>query len=144
MQDEWNFARDWTVTAGVRHDHYSDFGGTTNPRWALVWDAWYDLTAKLMYGQAFRAPGFIESHGIANPVTLGNPDLKPETNHTLEAAFSWQARAGTQLNLTVYRYAMGNIIRTVPNAAPNTGATCRNTGDQDGHGMELEAAVKAG
>ena len=28
-QDEWNFAHDWTFTAGVRHDNYSDFGGTT-------------------------------------------------------------------------------------------------------------------
>jgi iron complex outermembrane receptor protein len=25
------------LTAGVRHDQYSDFGGTTNPRMALVW-----------------------------------------------------------------------------------------------------------
>ncbi len=141
-QDEWTFARDWTLTAGVRHDQYSDFGGTTNPRWALVWDASYDLTAKLMYGRAFRAPGFIESHGVANPVTLGNPDLKPETNNTLEAAFSWQARANTQLNLTVYRYEMSDIIRTVPNASANTGATYRNTGDQNGHGLEFESAVK--
>ena len=141
LQDEWTFARDWTLTAGVRHDHYSDFGGTTNPRWALVWDASFNLTAKLMYGRAFRAPGFIESHGIANPVTLGNPNLKPETNKTLEAAFSWQARANAQLNLTIYRYAMSSIIRTVQNPVANTGATYRNTGDQEGNGMEFESVV---
>ena len=138
-QDEWTFAPDWTLTAGVRHDQYSDFGGTTNPRVALVWDASYDLTAKLLYGRAFRAPSFAESYGITNPVALGNPDLTPETNNTLETAFSWQARPDTQLNLTVYRYEMGNIIRTVPNAIANTGATYRNTGDQTGHGMELES-----
>ncbi|WP_426107009.1 TonB-dependent receptor plug domain-containing protein [Massilia sp. TSP1-1-2] len=144
VQDEWTFAPDWTVTAGVRHDHYSDFGGTTNPRGALVWDASYNLTVKLMYGRAFRAPAFIESYGVANPVIRGNPNLKPETNHTLEAAISWQVRADTQLNLTIYRYAMSNIIRTVPNATPNTGATYRNTGDQDGNGMELESQIKVG
>ncbi len=143
-QDEWTFAPDWTLTAGVRHDQYSDFGGTTNPRLALVWDASYDLTAKLLYGRAFRAPAFLESYGITNPVALGNPNLKPETNNTLETAFSWQARANTQLNLTVYRYAMSNIIRTVPNAIANTGATYRNTGDQTGHGLEFESVVKVG
>jgi outer membrane receptor for ferrienterochelin and colicin len=140
-QDEWTFAPDWTLTAGVRHDQYSDFGGTTNPRVALVWDASYDLTVKLLYGRAFRAPSFAESYGITNPVALGNPDLKPETNNTLETAFSWQARANTQLNLTVYRYAMSNIIRTVPNATANTGNTYRNTGDQTGHGLEFESVV---
>ncbi|CAK0780863.1 hypothetical protein CCP3SC15_810013 [Gammaproteobacteria bacterium] len=67
-QDEWNLARDWTLTAGVRHDRYSDFGSTTNPRLALVWDATLNLTAKLLFGQAFRAPSFTEQYGI-NPVT---------------------------------------------------------------------------
>ncbi|MCI5210394.1 MAG: TonB-dependent receptor, partial [Candidatus Electrothrix sp. ATG2] len=27
LQDEWAFARNWEVTAGIRYDHYSDFGG---------------------------------------------------------------------------------------------------------------------
>ncbi|MES2318183.1 MAG: TonB-dependent receptor [Pseudomonadota bacterium] len=140
-QDEWTFAKDWTLTAGVRHDQYSDFGGTTNPRLALVWDASYDLTVKMLYGRAFRAPSFAESYGITNPVALGNADLKPETNKTLETAFSWQARSDTQLNLTVYRYEMSNIIRTVPNPIANTGNTYRNTGDQSGHGLEFESVV---
>lgn len=138
LQDEWNFAPDWALTAGVRHDNYSDFGGTTNPRIALVWDASFDLTAKLLYGRAFRAPAFIESYGITNPVALGNPKLKPETNNTLEAAFAWQARTDTLVNLSLYRYQMNNIIRTVPNAVAGTGATYANTGGQNGHGVELE------
>lgn len=139
LQDEWNFAKDWNLTAGVRHDHYSDFGGTTNPRLALVWDASFDLTAKLLYGRAFRAPAFVESYGISNPVALGNPNLKPERNATAEMSFNWQARSDASVNLTFYRYDMKNIIRTVPNAVPGTGATYANTGDQRGHGVELES-----
>ena len=73
-QDEWNIVRDWTLTAGVRHDNYSDFGGTTNPRLAPVWDATQELTAKRLYGQAFRAPSFNELYSI-NPVANGNPNL---------------------------------------------------------------------
>lgn len=30
-QDEWSLARDWALTAGVRHDRYSDFGGDDQP-----------------------------------------------------------------------------------------------------------------
>lgn len=138
-QDEWNFAKDWTLTAGVRHDEFSDFGGTTNPRLALVWDATLDLTAKLLYGQAFRAPAFVEEYSINNPVQNGNPNLRPETNHTLEAAFAWQARRDTQVNLSFFRYEMKDIIRTVANPAPAVGATYSNTGSQHGSGMELES-----
>ncbi len=143
VQDEWNLARDWAMTMGVRHDDYSDFGGTTNPRFALVWDASLDLTAKLLYGRAFRAPAFVESYGITNPVAIGNPKLKPETNGTTELALSWQARPDTRMNLTVYRYAMDDIIRLVPNAVAGTGSTYNNTGGQHGHGAELEGQWNA-
>jgi outer membrane receptor protein involved in Fe transport len=136
-QDEWQFARDWALTAGVRHDRYSDFGGTTNPRVALVWDAALDVTAKLLYGRAFRAPAFNEQYGI-NPVANGNPSLRPELINTLEAAVSWQARRDLQVNLNVFKYAMKDIIRAVPNAVAGTGSTYNNVGSQDGSGLELE------
>ena len=32
LQDVWLLANDWELTAGLRHDNYSDFGATTNPR----------------------------------------------------------------------------------------------------------------
>jgi iron complex outermembrane receptor protein len=143
LQDEWQFAPDWALTAGVRHDRYSDFGGTTNPRLALVWDAALDVTAKLLYGRAFRAPSFSEQYGINNPVQRGNPNLSPETISTLEAAFAWQARRDLQLNLSVFSYTMDDIIRAVPNPAPAPGSTFSNTGGQHGHGMELEAVWDA-
>ena len=77
-QDEWQFARDWTLTAGLRYDKFSDFGGTTNPRLALVWDAAKDVTAKFLAGQAFRAPSFNELYSANNPVNFGNTSLTPE------------------------------------------------------------------
>lgn len=134
-QDEWNFARDWTLTAGLRRDIYSDFGGTTNPRLALVWDASLDLTAKLLYGQAFRAPSFSEQYGI-NPVANGNASLKPENVRTLEAAFSWQAHRDTQINLSFFRHRTQDVIALV-------GTTFANAGSQRGRGMELEATWDA-
>ena len=137
-QDEWNLARDWMLTVGLRHDNYSDFGATTNPRVALVWDTTLDLTAKLLYGKAFRAPSFTEQFGI-NPTVNGNPALKPESIKTLEAAFSWQARKDIQMNLNIFHFDMKDVIHSVANAVAGTGATYQNTGKQHGNGMELEA-----
>lgn len=137
-QDEWALAPDWTLTAGVRTDRYSDSGSTTNPRLALVWDASYNVTAKLLYGRAFRAPSFTEQYSVNNPVIGGNPDLHPETIQTLETAIAWTVDARTQVNLSLFRYAMKDIIRGVPNAVPPPANTVQNIGSQDGQGLELE------
>jgi outer membrane receptor for ferrienterochelin and colicins len=132
-QDEWSLARDWTLTAGVRHDHYSDFGGTTHPRVALVWDARYDLTAKLLYGSAFRAPSFSELYLINNPTAIGNAKLRPERVRTLEMAVSWQAAANASIGANAFRYWMTDIIGL-------DGANVyQNQGRQTGKGLELEA-----
>ena len=135
-QDEWSVAPDWTLTAGVRRDQYSDFGATTNPRMALVWDASLDVTAKLLVGRAFRAPSFSEEYSINNPVIRGNPGLKPERISTAEAAVSWQLGAQVQLQASAFRYTMTDIIR----AESIGGGTSEyaNLGTQRGHGFELE------
>jgi outer membrane receptor for ferrienterochelin and colicins len=136
-QDEWTLIRDWYLTAGVRRDHYSDFGNTTNPRIALVWETAYNLTTKLLYGRAFRPPSFAELYNINNPVALGNPNLKPETNQSTELAFVWQATSTLQANLNLFRYQMKDILRFVQD--PNTGiSTAQNSGQQHGQGFEVE------
>lgn len=139
-QDEWQLAKDWALTLGLRHDNYSDFGGTTNPRAALVWALDYNLTAKLLYGRAFRAPSFVEMYAINNPTALGNPDLKPETTDTWETAFVWQPTGVSQLGLNLFQYQMKDVLRFVPNADPTTGSTAQNTGKQRGRGFELEGS----
>lgn len=139
VQDEWTMARDWTLTAGVRHDHYSDFGATTNPRLALVWDAAYNVIVKAMHGRAFRAPALTEQYTRNNPVNTGNPSIQPETIGMTELAVSWQPSTALQTNLTVFRYRMRDIIAATANPDASTGKTFRNTGDQTGHGFELEA-----
>lgn len=142
-QDEWFLAPDWYLTAGLRHDHYSDFGSTTNPRLAVVWDTAYNLTTKLMFGRAFRAPTFVELYTVNNPVSLGNPNLKPETINTTELAFSWQARPNLKTGLNLFHYRMKDVIRWMENADPATGNTTQNAGNQHGSGLELEFAWDA-
>lgn len=143
VQDEWNFAKDWGLTTGIRRDLYSDFGGTTNPRLALVWDATQELTVKLLYGQAFRAPSFNEQYGL-NPVVNGNPALRPETVRTLETVFSWQTARNAEISLNLFHYRARDMIKLVANSAPAVGATYQNVGSQYGSGAELEAGWNAG
>jgi outer membrane receptor for ferrienterochelin and colicins len=137
VQDEWNLARDWTLTAGVRHDRYSDFGGTTNPRVALVWEAAYNVTAKLLYGSAFRAPSASELYSINNPVLIGNPNLRAEKMKTLEAVLAWQPTSTLQFGANVFRYRWTDAIRL------DASFTEQNIGKQTGSGIELEAAWDA-
>jgi iron complex outermembrane receptor protein len=136
IQDEWQLAADWELTAGVRRDVYSDFGGTTNPRVALVWEAAYNVTAKLLYGRAFRAPAFNELYGV-NPTANGNPALQPEKIGTGEAALSWQVRRDLALNASLFRSDAKDLIRLV-------GTRYANTGSQHGTGMEVEAVWDPG
>ncbi len=142
VQDEWYFARDWDLTAGVRWDNYSDFGTTVNPRAALVWQSAYNLTTKLLYGRAFRAPSFQETRNINNPVALGNPDLDPETIDTIELAFDYHPTQDIATTLNVFRYEISDIIRFVPNNT-STAMTAQNTGDQTGFGLEWEIDWKS-
>jgi outer membrane receptor protein involved in Fe transport len=137
-QDEWSFANDWALTAGIRYDTYSDFGDTLNPRAALVWQTAYNLTSKLLYGRAFRAPSFAELYNINNPVSLGNPDLNPETIDTFEVAFDYQPSDKIRTGLNLFHYHMSDIIRFLADPAPATTITAQNAGDQKGYGLEWE------
>ena len=77
------FSNTLTFNVGVRYDHYESFGGTTNPRLALIYNPFRDTTLKLLYGTAFRAPNVYERffQGLGFKT---NPDLQPETITTYE------------------------------------------------------------
>lgn len=137
IQDIWQIANDWELTAGIRYDDYSDFGSTTNPRIALVWSTSYDLTTKLLYGQAFRAPSFAETRQINNPVALGNPELDPETMQSIELAFDYRPNDHLNLIFNIFDYTWDDIIEFVPDVGEPT-STSQNIGKQNGNGIELE------
>ncbi len=140
LQDEWAIATDLILTAGLRYDHYSDFGSTTNPRLALVWNLSYDVTAKLLYGRAFRPPSFAELFNQNNPIALGNANLDPETIDTYEWAVDFQPTSDFSTRLNIYYYKMKDIIQFLPDPAPATTRTAQNSVAQTGRGVEWEAS----
>ena len=137
-QDEWQIADDWQFTAGARYDYYSDFGGTFNPRFALVWDINEHITSKLLYGKAFRAPNFAEQFNQNNPVLLGNKNLKPETINTYEWALNYRPSSSLNTAVNVFYYQIDDLISAVPDLSRRSNIFT-NSGNQNGYGTEFEA-----
>ncbi|MCP4697070.1 MAG: TonB-dependent receptor [Gammaproteobacteria bacterium] len=142
LQDIWNIAPDWELTAGLRYDNYPDVRETFNPRLALVWQTRPDLTSKFLYGRAFRAPGFME---LFDPESLGgsigNPSLEPETLEVLELAFDWRARENLNLAINVFTHKWRDRLIVTPLSGKDYGQW-NNAGEQKGRGVELEARWK--
>ena len=75
------------ATLAVRHDDYSDFGGTTNPKVALKWAPIQQLLLRGSYNTGFRAPSFFQRFtaqveaqvpgNLADPVLCPNGPTAP-------------------------------------------------------------------
>lgn len=146
VQDTWVFAPHWELTLGVRHDWYSDFASTTNPRAALVWQIHPRLTSKLLYGTAFRAPSFVEMYTPSNLTLVSNPNLQAESNTTWELAFDYRASHTLNMSLNLFTYKVSDKIqrRLLAAADATSGAiyTYDNFGILKGQGFELESRWK--
>lgn len=136
LQDVWTLSNDWELTAGARYDHYSDFGGTLNPRLALVWQGTDRLTTKLMFGQAFRAPSYLELYAIT-AATTPNANLTPERSQTWDLSFSYAASKALKLDLGLYRFEQSNLISL------DSFSQFQNSGNKTTEGVELEAQWQA-
>ncbi len=152
LQDAWHFKDNWELTLGGRFDSYSDFGETFNLRGALVWQIKNNLTAKVLYGEAFRAPSFQELYNVYNPLALGNRGLKPETFKTWELAFDWRPHQTLHTGLNFYVFDWKDAIaflsptNTLGSETQQGGLvarTAQNMGETiKGHGVELEMRWK--
>lgn len=137
LQDEWQFDQNWQLVSGVRYDYYTDFGSTVNPRIALIWATTDSLTTKLLYGRAFRAPSLNELYVANNPVTVGNPDLDPETIDTLELAFSHQLTSSVSYGANLFYYRIDDLITSMAQVG-QVAAKYANVGEREGYGVEME------
>lgn len=134
LQDEWQLPGQVNLTAGVRNDHYNDFGNTVNPRAGLVWSFLENANLKLLYGKAFRAPNFQELYDINNPVVVGNPDLKPERIETYETGLAWRLNRSFAANLNYFYSMIDDQIGWDTSTTPFTNA---NIGSSETQGVEL-------
>lgn len=133
LQDEWNLKENLSLTAGIRYDHYSDFGHTTNPRVGIVWRFLENADLKLLYGQAFRAPNFTELYTVNNPAIRGNPDLAPERIRTYEAGIGCTYAERFRIDLNYFHNNIDDLILRDPATSP---ATYANLGRAEIDGVE--------
>ncbi len=117
------------LSAAVRHENYSDFGSSTNPKFGLLWEPVRGLAFRGTYGTSFRAPALRESGdplsvsatqlpdatGAFRPVLFlsgGNPDLEPERARsiTLGVKFAPPAAAGFRAEANYFHTRFSNRI----------------------------------
>jgi len=134
LQDEWRLLDQVALTAGVRYDHFSDFGDTVNPRAGLVWSALDNVDVKLLYGQAFRAPSFHELYNINTITNAGNPDLKAERIETWEGGLTVRFSRALNLELNYFYSAIDDLITRDATVTPTRYG---NAGKAVTQGVEL-------
>lgn len=116
-QDEWRLGAHWNVLAGLRGDHFTDFGSVATPRGSLLFKAgpW---SVRAGYGQAYRAPSVTEQYSSflrGRFLILGNPDLRPEVNHTWEGSAAYRS-ARVQTEVVYFDSRVENLIQSVTQA----------------------------
>jgi len=87
-----------TVTGGVRHDQYRDYGGQTTLGGNIAFTPNDGRTMlRATYGEGFRAPTLSEGQP-----PYGNPDLRPETARNFDLGFEQQILDGKALFFATY------------------------------------------
>ena len=139
-QDEIHLRKNLVLNLGLRYDHYSTFGGTTNPRAALIYSPWDKTTLKFLYGQSFRAPNLFELFYNV-PGNEANPSLRPETVRTMELV--WEQYFANHFRMTVsgFYYPIRSLISQQVDPA-NGNAFFTNAGSLDLRGLDFELKRK--
>ena len=136
-QDEFTISSKLTLSAGLRYDHYSDFGGTTNPRVGLIYHIFHPTTLKLLYGAAFRAPEPFETTPDLGAFYDDNLQLRPETIRSVEGVVEQELGHHFKLSGDVFRNWIDHLISLETN--PSDGKSVYlNSGTADATGVEVE------
>jgi len=144
VQDTWDITDTLSLTLGVRHDEYSDFGSATSPRSGLTWMFLRNASLKLLYGEAFRAPSFVEMFTVNQPAILGNKDLDPEIIKTFEAGLTYAFNKNITSSITYFNNSIRDLI--VLRSVDSSQETRRydNFGDAHVQGIEAETRIDIG
>lgn len=151
-EDEWRLRDDLALTVGARYDDHEAFGGHVSPRAYLVWNTTENWTMKGGISRGYRTPDLNDLHsgingvtGQGTVITIGNPDLKPETTTSTEFGVYFDNLAGFNANATLFhnkfkdKIASGDPVAD-PLCGGNTNGTCSqqiNVDEATTQGLEL-------
>lgn len=130
-----------TLTAAVRGEDYSSFGGVTTPKFGVLYAPGSDVTLKASWGKSFKAPTLFERNyaqeawlfqpgafgGVGFPAGTtvlvadgGNQDLQPERAITRSVSLAWHPEAldGLEAELTWFGVDYSNrVLQPIANAS---------------------------
>jgi outer membrane receptor for ferrienterochelin and colicins len=136
-QDEFAITHSLTLSAGLRYDHYSNFGGTTNPRLGLIYHLFQPTTLKLLYGTAFRAPEPFEVTPGFGPFYNDNLGLKPEAIRSVEGVVEQRIGQHFTLSGSVFQNWIDHLI-SLETDPINSQSTYKNSDKARATGTEIE------
>lgn len=136
FQDEFKIIRNLIFNAGIRYDHYRTFGGTINPRLALIYQPLEKTIFKLIYGTAFRTPNVFELYYSVFP-EKGNPDLNPEKIETWELIYEQYLGHNLVLTVAGFRNKVRDLIEARVDPADGL-LVFENVAGAESKGLELE------
>jgi iron complex outermembrane receptor protein len=139
VQDELKLNSRWHLTAGARYDYYSRFGGTLNPRVAVVYSPSDRQVWKFLAGSAFRGPTTFEQffEDGAGGQQIANPDLEAETIRTLEVVLEQRISPRFTGTVSVFRSTIDDLISQVD--VGGGVVQFQNVDEAVSQGVELEA-----
>lgn len=146
LNDEFHVTEELILNAGARYDYFETFGGTTNPRAALIYDPLERTTLKALYGRAFRAPNAYELYyhdaGYSQKPGL---DLEPETINTYELIVEQYITDQIFGTINGFFYQINDLVTLVTDPDDDL-LVFRNAEEIEAMGMEfgLEGRINSG
>ena len=110
VQDEYRVMKKVILNMGLRFDEYSTFGSSLNPRIGIIYQPAKDLTLKLLYGRAFRAPSVYELYYGDGDTQKPNEGLGPEKIDTYELVIEKRISPELRTSLSAFYYRTKDLI----------------------------------
>lgn len=135
VQDQFSPTGKLKLSLGLRHDHYESWGGSTNPRLAVIYAPTAASSLKILYGEAFRTPNAAE----LRLTSTSNPDIEPE--EIREYSLILEQYVGKTLRLTgnLFYYRINDLISVSPSTF-----LFENLSTVDSYGAEVEVERRWG
>lgn len=148
VSDQWEFAPNWTLDAGVRYDKHSTAGSKTT--WSAGLNKKFDENshAYFNWGQVFKAPTLDDLYYYSvgdykgfKFESYGNPNLKPEKGDTWTIGYGTKIADKTSVNISYFQSKLEDAIDWDTTYSDNASVSIvRNVDKQKKSGMELSVA----
>ena len=140
VSDQWEFAPNWTLDAGVRYDKHSTAGSKTT--WSAGLNKKFDENshAYFNWGQVFKAPTLddLYYYNDSKYESYGNPNLKPEKGDTWTIGYGTKIADKTSINISYFQSKLEDAIDWDTTYSDNGSVSIvRNVDKQKKNGMEV-------